>query len=103
MDDLVQHLSTGRHPLVAARAHSPADLRDSIERGFVLLTFTGTRGGTELNVQLDRQRSVLDRADFVKGQGVVQLVGRLTLNDESVELRAEVDLATLEGEGNLTL
>jgi hypothetical protein len=103
MDDLVQHLSTGRHPLVAARANSSADLRDSIERGFVLLTFTDTRGGTELNVQLDRQRSVLDRADFVKGQGVVQLVGRLTLNDESVELRAEVDLATLEGEGNLTL
>ena len=103
MNDLVQHLSTGRHPLVAARANSSADLQQSIERGYVLLKFTDTRGGTELGVELDKQRSVLGGADFEKGEGVVQLVGRLTLNDERVELHAEVDLATLQGEGNLTL
>jgi hypothetical protein len=103
MDALVQHLSTGRHPLVAARAGSAAELEKSIERGYVLLEFTDTRGGTELGVALDRQRTVLGEADFAKGEGVIQLVGRLTLNDESVELRAEVDLATLKGEGNLTV
>lgn len=99
-DNLVKHLSTGRHPLVAARGSS-ADLKESIERGFVLLKFIDTRGGTELGVALDKQRTVLGNADFVRGQGVIQLVGRLTLNDESVELCAEVDLATLKGEGNL--
>ena len=102
MDDLVQHLSTGRHPLVAARANSAADLRESIERGVVLLTFTDTGGGTELGVALDKQRSILDEADFAAEKGVVRLVGRLTLNDESVELHADLDLATLKGEGNLT-
>jgi hypothetical protein len=100
-DDLVEHLSSGRHPLVAARAGSSADLHESIERGFVLLKFIDTQGGTELAVEVDKERSVLGSADFVKGQGVIQLVGRLTLNDESVELRADVDLATLKGEGNL--
>jgi hypothetical protein len=101
MDDLVKQLSTGRHPLIARRASSSADLRESIERGFVLVTFTSTRGGTELGVELDKERSVLGGADFAKGQGVIQLVGRLTLNDHSVELCADVDLATLKGEGNL--
>jgi len=100
-DDLVKHLSTGRHPLVAARAGSSADLHESIDRGFVLLKFMDTRGGTELGIELDKQRSVLGKADFVKGQGLIELVGRLTLNDQSVELHAEVDLATLKGEGSL--
>ena len=103
MDDLVKHLSTGHHPLVAARANSSADLKESIERGFVLLTFANTRGGTELGVELDKERSLLGEADFAKGQGVIQLVGRLTLNDDSVDLRADLDLATLKGEGNLTI
>lgn len=42
-------------PLVAARANSSTDLKESIERGFVLLTFTNTRGGTELGVELDKE------------------------------------------------
>jgi len=102
MDDLVKHLSTGRHPLIAARVSSHTDLKDSIERGFVLLTFINTRGGTELGVKLDKERSLLGEADFANGQGVIQLVGRLKLNDDKVELHAHLDLATLKGEGNLT-
>lgn len=103
MDDLVKTLSSGRHPLVAAAADSSADLARSIERGYVLLRFTDTRGGTELGVELDEQPSVLGDADFVQGRGVIRLDGRLTLNDESVGLEAVVDLATLRGEGKLTL
>jgi len=53
-------------------------------------------------VQLDPQRSVVSAADFGKGEGVIQLVGRLTLNDHNVELHASVDLATLQGEGSLS-
>lgn len=103
MDDLVQYLSHGRHSLVASRVTSAADLRQSIERGYVLLTFTGTRGGTELGVRLDRERSALRDADFANGSGVVELVGRTNLNDANAEVYATVDLATLAGEGRLAV
>lgn len=103
MDDLVKHLARGRHPVVAARAKSPEDLKESIERGFVLLKFTETRGGTELGVELDKTRSVLDDADFATGQGRIRVVGELMLNYDRVELSADIDLATLKGEGSLTV
>ena len=103
MDELVRRLSSGRHPVVAARATSPIDLEEGIERGYVLLTFTSTQGGTELGVAVDRERSRLDEADFVTGSGVIQLVGRSRLNDDAVEVRADLDLATLAGEGTLVV
>ena len=102
MDDLVQRLSTGRHAVVAARAESAAELKESIGRGYVLLTFAHTRGGTELGVVVDKERSTLGGADFANGQGVIQLVGRSILNDHAVELRADLDLATLRGDGGLS-
>lgn len=103
MTDLVKRLSHGRHPILAARAKSPEDLKASIERGFVLLKFTDTQGGTEVGVELDKARCVLDDADFAGGRGRIRLVGQLMLDYDQVELSAEIDLATLQGEGNLML
>ncbi len=52
-------------------------------------------------MRLDRQHTDLSRADFGAGSGVARVVGDLTLNYEKVSLHAEIDLATLKGDGFL--
>ncbi len=103
MNELVERLATGLHPIVAERSASPKELKEQIDRGFVLLKFPNTRGGTELGSQLDMQQTRLDGADFEAGTGTVHLVGNLTLNYDKVQLVADIDLASLKGTGNLVL
>ncbi len=103
MNELVERLTQGSHPIVAGRSASPRELREQIDRGFVLLKFTNTRGGTELGSKLDMEQTRLDGADFENGTGSVHLVGNLTLNYDKVQLVADVDLASLTGAGHLVL
>lgn len=103
MNELVERLTNGRHPIAAERSASPRELREQIECGFVLLKFPNTRGGTELGSQLDREQTRLDGADFESGTGNVRLVGNLTLNYDKVQLVADIDLASLKGTGHLVL
>ena len=103
MNELVERLSNGLHPIVAERSASPRELREQIERGFVLLKFPNTRGGTELGSQLDMEETRLDGADFEGGTGNVHLVGNLTLNYDKVRLVADIDLSSLKGTGQLVL
>lgn len=101
MDELVQRLSAGEHPVVARRADSAQELKQSIDRGYVLITFTDTRGGTELGVRLDEALTDLSNADFEKTTGTVHLAGNLTLNYVKVRCVADIALATLKGKGHL--
>jgi hypothetical protein len=103
MNELVERLTNGLHPIAAERSASPRELREQIERGFVLLKFPNTRGGTELGSQLDMEQTRLDGADFESGTGNVRLVGNLTLNYDKVQLVADIDLASLKGTGRLVL
>lgn len=103
MNELVERLTNGLHPIAAERSASAHELREQIERGFVLLKFTNTRGGTELGSRLDMEQSRLDGADFENGTGSVHLVGNLTLNYDKVQLVADIDLASLKGTGQLLL
>ncbi len=103
MNELVERLAKGLHPIVAERSSSPRELREQIDRGFVLLKFPNTRGGTELGSQLDMTQTRLDGADFEGGTGNVRLVGNLTLNYDKVQLVADIDLASLKGTGHLVL
>jgi len=103
MDELVQRLSEGDHPIVTQRADSAEELKQSIERGYVLIKFTDTRGGTELGVRLDDTLTDLSGADFDQATGTVHLAGNLTLNYVKVRCVADVDLATLEGKGHLEI
>lgn len=103
MNELVKKLTSGQHKLVAERSESAAELKEQIERQFVLLKFTETKGGTELGSQLDMTATNLEDADFDKAQGVVHLVGNLTLDYCEVQLVADIDLATLSGSGQLVL
>ncbi len=104
MDELVQRLSEGEHPVVASRAQgSTEELKKSIDRGYVLIKFTNTRGGTELGVRLDDTLTDLSEADFGQSTGQAHLVGNLTLNYVDVQCVADIDLATLEGKGHLVI
>jgi hypothetical protein len=103
MDELVQRLSEGDHPVVTGRHKTAAELDQAIDRGYVLVKFTDTRGGTELGVRLNNALTNLSGADFGKGTGTVHLAGSLTLNYVKVRCIADVDIATLEGKGHLEI
>lgn len=103
MNELVQRLSTGEHPVeVSLRPDkTAAALKERIDLGHVHIKFTDTRGGTELGVKLDRDACDLSQANFDQPVGTVHLVGELILNYVKVRCVADIDLATLEGSGHL--
>jgi hypothetical protein len=103
MNELVQHLSEGEHPVEASLRpeKTAAALKERIDLGYVHIKFTSTRGGTELGVQLDREACDLSQANFDGQSGTVHLVGELILNYVKVRCVADIDLATLEGKGHL--
>jgi len=99
--DLLTRLSDDDHPveLVLRPAPSLAALRETIARDYVLVKFTGTRGGTELGVPLDRQRSDLAAADL--GSGRIYVHGDIVLDGNTAQVSAIVDVSTLNGTGRL--
>lgn len=100
-DTLIGQLSNGRHAVATSRYKTASELGECIERGFVLVKFTGTRGGTELGFRLNADHTDTAGADFKDGVGAVRLVGDLTLNDVKVRCVAQIDLQSLAGEGYL--
>lgn len=104
MDDLVKRLSEGEHKVAVTRANGQlSELKDMIDRDFVLVKFTETRGGTELGFSLDKERSDVDSAKLASGTGTVKLVGDLNLNYVDVRCVAEIDLGSLAGKGKLEI
>ncbi|MFN6571999.1 MbtH domain protein [Dendronalium sp. ChiSLP03b] len=103
MNELVQRLSEGEHPVEASlRPDKTATaLKESIDRGYVHIKFVNTKGGTDLGVRLDPEASNFNEADFERQTGKVHLVGNLTLNYVKVKCIADIDLQTLEGKGHL--
>lgn len=105
MDELVQRLSQGEHPVIVGGPDpSLAEFQNRIgEMGYAFIKFTGTRGGTDLGVRIDHQATDLTRANFAEGKGVVHVEGTLTLNYVKVRCVADIDLATLQGTGRLVV
>ncbi len=103
MNELVQRLSEGDHPVEASlRPEKTATaLKESIDRGYVHIKFTDTQGGTDLGIRLDQEASNWGEANFEQQTGQVHLVGNLTLNYVKVQCIADIDLETLEGKGHL--
>lgn len=103
MSDLVQRLSSGRHPVeVSLRPErTPKALKDCLDRGFVHIKFVNTRGGTELGMPVDRALSDLSGADADYGNGQVKIVGTLKLDFVKVRCVADIALPALAGEGHL--
>lgn len=103
MDELVQRLSEGDHPVeVSLRPQKTVSaFKECLDRGYVHIRFTGTRGGTELGVRLEPNASDLQGADFDAATGTLTLVGTLTLNYEPVRCIARLELPALSGSGRL--
>ena len=103
MNELVQRLAEGNHPIVADRYKSAQELKQAIDRGYVLFKFTDTQGGTELGFRLDNTTTRLNGANFDLATGIVHLEGNLTLNYIQVRHVVDIDLATLNGTGKLKI
>ncbi|GCE28521.1 hypothetical protein KDA_40050 [Dictyobacter alpinus] len=105
MNDLVQRLSEGKHAVtVGGPKPSLAEFQQRIETmGFVFIKFTETRGGTDLGVRVDKEATDVRQADFEQGTGMVHVEGTLTLNYVKVRCIADIDLASLNGTGNLVI
>jgi uncharacterized protein YbdZ (MbtH family) len=104
-DSLVSRLSRGDHPVRVSIRPEPSGpaLRDAVERGYVFVRFTGTRGGTELGITIDRDAIDLTDADFEAQRGRIVLVGDLTLDFEPIRCTAEIDLETFTGRARVAV
>lgn len=103
MSDLVSRLSSGPQP-VRARPGASDDaqaIKRRIELGYLHIEFTSTRGGTELGVSLNPTDCDYSQADFEAGTGTARFTGHLNLDGQDVVCQAKIDLATLEGTGQL--
>lgn len=100
---LVDKLCEGNHPVVAGlRPEKTVKLfKEAIDRNYVHVKFTNTKGGTELGVRLDREACDFSQANFDGDNGVVHIEGGLTLDYVKVRCIADIDLNTLEGTGHL--
>jgi len=103
MNELVQRLSAGSHAVeVSLRPdRTIAALKEQLELGCVQIKFTGTRGGTELGVELDPGACDLSQINCDRQTGQIHLVGSLTLNYIKVRCIADINLQTLAGTGHL--
>ena len=103
MDELVERLSQGEHPVtVGGPKPSLEEFRKRIEEmGYVFIKFTGTRGGTDLGVRVDKNATDLSHADFEQVTGVAHVEGTLILNYVKVRCIADIHLQTLDGTGHL--
>jgi uncharacterized protein YbdZ (MbtH family) len=98
----VERLCDGDHLVeVGLRPRTANLFKESIDRGYVHIKFTQTKGGTELGFLLDRNASDFSVADFENGKGNVHVEGSLTLDYVKVKCVADIDLSTLEGKGHL--
>lgn len=100
---LVDRLCEDDHPVEASlRPEKTAKLfKEAIDRNYVHVKFTNTKGGTELGVRLDRDACDFSQADFENGKGTAHVEGPLTLDYVKVKCIADIDLKTLEGKGRL--
>lgn len=105
MNDLVKRLSEGSHPVeVSLRPERTIKLfREMLDREYLLVKFTQTKGGTELGFKLDKARSDLTQADLEAQTGKLRVCGELTLDYVPVRVVADIELPSLEGQGHLEI
>ena len=105
MSELVQKLAKGDHPVIvtAGRDNTLAEFKAAVDRDYVHVKFTETRGGTELGFRLDEEHSDLSDGDFEAGSGQVRVAGNLNLDGVDIRVVADVDLASLKGQGHLEI
>jgi uncharacterized protein YbdZ (MbtH family) len=102
-ESLVERLSEGHHAVeVSLRPEKTLKLfKEALDRHYIHVKFTQTKGGTEIGFRLDRANSDFSKANFKAGTGKVHLEGNLTLDYVKVKCLADIDLGMLSGTGRL--
>lgn len=103
MASLMTRLQGGPHPVIAARDETTAALVDSLRRGFVLLRFEHTHGGTELGIALDPSACQPEPRTLTQADAQIHVVGTLSLDGQAVQCIADLDLRTRRGWGHVVL
>ena len=100
---LVDRLCEGDHAVeVGLRPESSVKrFKEAIDRDYVHIKFTETKGGTEIGIRLDRKTSDFSAADFENGKGTVHVEGNLTVDYVKVKCVADINLSTLQGRAHL--
>ena len=103
MTDLPQRLTKEQRVVFEARRDDGlSELKAAVDRKFVHVKFTETRGGTELGVPVDVGSDV-SGADWAKKKGMIHLEGDLELDGVRVRCIADLDIASLQGTGCLRI
>lgn len=105
MSELVHKLAKGDHRVIfrAIQDNAVQELKECVDRNFVHVKFTETRGGTELGFELDEERSDLSKVDWEAGTGTVHFAGNLSLDYVKVRCVADIDISKMEGTGHLEI
>jgi uncharacterized protein YbdZ (MbtH family) len=100
---LIERLCEGDHAVeVGLRPDKTVKLfKEAIDRDYVHVKFTQTKGGTEIGFRLDRGSSDFSKANFEDGTGTAHVEGNLTLDYIKVKCVADIDLGMLCGTGRL--
>ena len=105
MSELPHKLAKGDWKVIATagRDNTLEEFKAAVDREYVHVKFTETRGGTELGFRLDPEHTDLSGGDFEKGKGKVKVAGKLNLDGVDVRCEAEIDLSSLDGTGHLVI
>ena len=105
MNELVERLSIGKHPVVfEMQSKGMQEVKHRLmDLKFVFVKFTNTKGGTELGINVEDSFTSLTNANFEEGIGNIHVVGWCILNYHKVRCIADIDVATREGTGYLEL
>ena len=98
MSQLVDKLSSGDHPVSVGRYKSSGEFLEAVNKGFVLVRFTDTEGGTELGFDIDQEKSQLDHDS---NSGALLLTGELVLDYVPVRCEVNLQVNDLSGTGRL--
>lgn len=98
MSELIEKLKIAQAVECSRPEKNAQSLEECINRNYVHVLFTKTN--TEIGFSLLKDESNIE-ADFTNHQGVVSLVGVLTLDYHKVKCIAEIDIATCEGSAQL--
>jgi len=103
MSELAHRLSRGDHGITdrPGRDNAWTGLRAAIEREYVHVPFTETRGGTEAGFRLDPAPSGLPGESWEEGEGPIRLEDRLSLVGVTVRCVADPDPRKMAGAGLL--
>ena len=102
INELVKRLSEGKHEVVIGHRDEPYDeIKQRIEDGYIHVKFTQTKGGTELGVNIDLDKTNVGNVDFSAGEGSLHIEGTTNLNYNEVRCISDIDLKTRKGKGYL--